>query len=151
MLSCFGVTDKTGFGFDDSIYCQWQWPRGLRHGLRSLERWNRGFESHSRHGWLYVLLFCACIVLCIGSGLTTGWSPLLGVLPTVYKNDYETEEEARAQYRAVDLLGRIRTCAHLGTTDKYSAIAILHTLQFTVTHALGFSVFTSRILATDSS
>jgi hypothetical protein len=32
---------------------------------------------------------------------------------------------------------------------QYSAIADLHTLQFTVTHALGFSVFTSRILATD--
>jgi hypothetical protein len=38
------------------------------------------------------------------------------------------------------------------TTRDYrqnSAIAILHTLQLTVTHALGFSVFTSRILATD--
>jgi hypothetical protein len=33
----------------------------------------------------------------------------------------------------------------------YSAIAILHTLQFTVTHALGFSFFTSRILATNLS
>jgi hypothetical protein len=34
---------------------------------------------------------------------------------------------------------------------KYSSIADLHTLQLTVTHALGFSVFTSRILATDLS
>jgi hypothetical protein len=32
---------------------------------------------------------------------------------------------------------------------SHSATADLHTLQFTVTHALGFSVFTSRILATD--
>jgi hypothetical protein len=32
---------------------------------------------------------------------------------------------------------------------QYSAIADLHILQFTVTHALGFSVFTSRVLATD--
>jgi hypothetical protein len=31
---------------------------------------------------------------------------------------------------------------------QYSAIADLHTLQFSFTHALGFSVFTSRILAT---
>jgi hypothetical protein len=31
----------------------------------------------------------------------------------------------------------------------YSAIAYLYTLQFTVTHALGFSVFVSRILAMD--
>jgi hypothetical protein len=28
--------------------------------------------------------------------------------------------------------------------QHYSAIADLHNLQFTVTHALGFSVFTSR-------
>jgi hypothetical protein len=34
---------------------------------------------------------------------------------------------------------------------QYSAIADLHTFQFTVTHPLGFSVFTSRILATDLS
>jgi hypothetical protein len=34
---------------------------------------------------------------------------------------------------------------------QYSAIADLHTLQFTPTHALGFSVFTSRILSTDLS
>jgi hypothetical protein len=34
---------------------------------------------------------------------------------------------------------------------QYRAIAILHTFQFIVTHALGFSVFTSRILATDLS
>jgi hypothetical protein len=31
----------------------------------------------------------------------------------------------------------------------YGAIADLHSLQFTVAHALGFSVFTSRLLATD--
>jgi hypothetical protein len=29
------------------------------------------------------------------------------------------------------------------------AVADLHTLQFTVTHALGFSIFTSRVLVTD--
>jgi hypothetical protein len=34
---------------------------------------------------------------------------------------------------------------------QYSAVADLHTLQFTVTHAQGFSVFTGRILATDLS
>jgi hypothetical protein len=34
---------------------------------------------------------------------------------------------------------------------QYSALAILHTFQFTVAHALGFSAFTSRIQATDLS
>jgi hypothetical protein len=43
------------------------------------------------------------------------------------------------------------TFTQFGTTGNYSAIAILHTLEFTVAHALGFSVFTSRILATDLS
>jgi hypothetical protein len=37
----------------------------------------------------------------------------------------------------------------VGTTCNYSAIADLHTLQFNVTHALGFSVFARRLLATD--
>jgi hypothetical protein len=40
------------------------------------------------------------------------------------------------------------TSTQLGTAANYSAITILHTFQFTVAHALGFSVFTSRILAT---
>jgi hypothetical protein len=31
-----------------------------------------------------VRLLCVCVVLCIGSGLATGWSPVQGVLPTVY-------------------------------------------------------------------
>jgi uncharacterized membrane protein len=34
---------------------------------------------------------------------------------------------------------------------QYSAIADLHTFQFTIVHALGFSVSTSRLLATDLS
>jgi hypothetical protein len=35
---------------------------------------------------------------------------------------------------------------HSARNYKY---ADLHTLEFTVTHPLGFSVFTSRVLATD--
>jgi hypothetical protein len=34
-------------------------------------------------------------------------------------------------------------------TLKYSVFADLHNFQFTVAHALGLSVFTSRLLATD--
>jgi hypothetical protein len=46
----------------------------------------------------------------------------------------------------------IYCASHIHTTRnyrQYSVIAILHTLQFTVVHAPGFSVFTSPILATD--
>jgi hypothetical protein len=42
-------------------------------------------------------------------------------------------------------------CTPLGTTGIYSAISVLHTLQFTIPHEVGFSVFTSRIRATDFS
>jgi hypothetical protein len=35
-----------------------------------------------------------------------------------------------------------------GIMGNYSAVAILHTLQFTTAQALGFSAFTNRILAT---
>jgi hypothetical protein len=41
--------------------------------------------------------------------------------------------------------------SQLGTTGNYIATADLHTLQFTDPHTLGFSVFTSRILAMDLS
>jgi hypothetical protein len=48
------------------------------------------------------------------------------------------------------MIGFVDTlCTVLGTTDNCNATAILHTSQFTVTHALGFSVFNSRLLAMD--
>jgi hypothetical protein len=50
------------------------------------------------------------------------------------------------------IIGFIDTLfTQLDSTGNYSAIADLHTLQFTVTHALGYSIFTSYILATDFS
>jgi hypothetical protein len=30
-------------------------------------------------------LFCVYVILCVGSGLVTGWSPVQGVVPTVYR------------------------------------------------------------------
>jgi hypothetical protein len=32
-----------------------------------------------------VRLFCVCVVLCVGSGLATGWSLVQGILPNVYR------------------------------------------------------------------
>jgi hypothetical protein len=59
--------------------------------LRPLEHWDRGFEPHSRHGCL--CLFCFCGVLCVGSGLATGWSPVQAVLLTMYRS--KTEKAAK--------------------------------------------------------
>jgi hypothetical protein len=44
-------------------FCSYQ----LHNCLRSLERWDREFESHSRHGCLCA--FIVCDVLRVGSGL----------------------------------------------------------------------------------
>jgi hypothetical protein len=54
--------------------------------FRSLERCDREFESHSRHRCLYcVHLFCVRVALCVGWGLVKGWSPVQGVLQSVYR------------------------------------------------------------------
>jgi hypothetical protein len=49
---------------------------------------------------LCLRLFRVCVVLRVGSGLATGWS----LVQDLCKNDYETEEEARAQQRGVEPL-----------------------------------------------
>jgi hypothetical protein len=51
--------------------------------LRSLGRWDRGFEYHSRHGFLCMRFFCDYVVLCTGIGLAAGLSLVQGVLPSV--------------------------------------------------------------------
>jgi prenyltransferase beta subunit len=40
--------------------------------LCSLKPWDRGFESHLRHGYLCLRLVCVSVVLCVGRGLVTG-------------------------------------------------------------------------------
>jgi hypothetical protein len=42
--------------------------------------------------WCVCAFFCVCVVLCLGRGLATSWSPVQGVLPSV--NDQETEKLA---------------------------------------------------------
>jgi hypothetical protein len=67
--------------------CRSEWTRGLRYEPPTLPRtlWS-WFESHSRHGCLYcVRLSCFCVVLFVGRSLTTAWSPVQGVLPSVYR------------------------------------------------------------------
>jgi hypothetical protein len=67
--------------------------------LRPLEHWGPGFESHSRHGYLCAFILCA--VLCVGSGLATGWSPAQGILPTVYRIK-KVKKRPRSNKRTVE-------------------------------------------------
>jgi hypothetical protein len=50
-----------------------------------------------------VCLFCVSVVLCVSSGLATGWSPAQGLLPTAYRNK-NIKKAAKAStkgYRAI--------------------------------------------------
>jgi hypothetical protein len=62
--------------------------------FRSLGRRDGGFESHSGHGRLICVcaFFYFCIILCLGRGIATSWSPVQRVIPSV--NDQETGKSA---------------------------------------------------------
>jgi hypothetical protein len=61
------------------------WPRELRHELSSLAGTLGSWVRIPPNAWMSVCLFYVCVVLIVGSGLATGWSPFHRVLPTVYK------------------------------------------------------------------
>jgi hypothetical protein len=48
---------------------------------------NAGFvgSNPTRGMDVCMYLFCVCVVLCVGRDIATGWSPVQGVLPTVYR------------------------------------------------------------------
>jgi hypothetical protein len=75
--------------------------------LRTLERWDHGFESHSGHRCLcaFILRF---VLSCVSSGHATGWYPVQGVLPIVLRlrNWSETKRFTDA------------VCSKVGATGK---------------------------------
>jgi hypothetical protein len=63
-----------------------QWPRSPRHEPSSPAR-TLGIVALNLTRGIYgfTRIFYVCVVLCIGRGLATGWSPVQGFLLTVYK------------------------------------------------------------------
>jgi hypothetical protein len=57
-----------------------QWPHAFARSNAGVVGSNptRGMD-------VYVRLFCVCAVLCIGRGISTGWSLVQGVLLSVYR------------------------------------------------------------------
>jgi hypothetical protein len=62
-----------------------QWPRGLRHKPSSPARTLGSWVLIPLEAWKSVCVYSVCVVPCVGSGLATGWSPVQGVLPIVYR------------------------------------------------------------------
>jgi hypothetical protein len=60
-----------------------QWPCALRHELSSLTRTLGLWVQIPLMAWMFVYLFCICVVLCVGSSLAMGWSLVQGVLLSV--------------------------------------------------------------------
>jgi hypothetical protein len=72
--------------------------------LCSLKHWDRGFESHSKHGCLFVRLFCVCVALCVQVATLQRADPPSKVSCRQCKKVYETEEKARAYQTSVEPL-----------------------------------------------
>jgi hypothetical protein len=49
-----------------------------------------------------VRLFCVCVVLCVGSAIAEGWSPVQGVLPTVCRIK-KLKKRPKSNKRTVEL------------------------------------------------
>jgi hypothetical protein len=63
-----------------------QWPRGLRHELVFARSNTAVVGSIHTHGMnVHVCDYSVFMLSSVGSGPVTGWSPVQGVLPTVYK------------------------------------------------------------------
>jgi hypothetical protein len=58
-----------------------------------------------------VRLFCAYAVLCAGSGLAMGWSPIQGVLLTVSRN-WNSGQSPKKGCRTIDLVSRVTVVDH---------------------------------------
>jgi hypothetical protein len=109
---------------------------GLRHKLSSLARTLGSWIPNPLKAWMYMRLFCVCVVLCLGSGLETGWSLVQGVHPSV-KNDYETEGESLAPNGLEEPLKK-RICICKLETSCSSTVRLLSWLRLAmlVAHSL---------------
>jgi hypothetical protein len=77
--------------------------------------------------------FCVCIVLCVRSGLATGWSPIQGVLPTILKiQSFQINSEvgrrqrgrrrilrSHQRYLSFDFAYRIK---HFAVSDRFGNV-----------------------------
>jgi hypothetical protein len=67
-------------------YHRSNWRRGLTHELSSPAQTLRSWVRIPFEALVSVCaLFCVCDVLCVATGLATSWSPVQGILQTVYR------------------------------------------------------------------
>jgi hypothetical protein len=79
-LSCIALTSHRWtrhFHFVVGIICRCRshWTWGVRHELSLLARTLGSWVWIPLRAWMSVCVYSVCIVLCVGSGPETGWSP----------------------------------------------------------------------------
>jgi hypothetical protein len=80
------VTPKEwNFGLVYCSVCRSQWPRALRHEPSSPAQTLKSCVRIPLEAWMSVCVYSVFVLSCVCSRLATGWSPVQGVLPTVYK------------------------------------------------------------------
>jgi hypothetical protein len=62
-----------------------EWPCGLRREMSSLAQTLGSWIRIPLKARIYICVYPVFVLSCVGSGLTTGWSPVQCVLPTVYR------------------------------------------------------------------
>jgi hypothetical protein len=80
-----------------------QWPRGLRHELfltaQTLGSWIRiPLET-----WMFVHVYSVFVFPCVSSRLATGWSPVQGVLSTIYNRVFQPLSNHGTPNKAIKL------------------------------------------------
>jgi hypothetical protein len=79
-----------------------EWPRGLRHELSSLARTMGSWVRTPGKAWMFVCVHLFCVCGQVAALRRADHSPKESY--RLCKKDYETEEETRAQQRAVEPL-----------------------------------------------
>jgi hypothetical protein len=93
-----------------------EWPRCLRHEL--FARSNAGIvgSNPTRGMDVCVLLFCVYAVVRVGRGLARDWSPIQGVIPTVYMITTENSDQ-----------GPTNSCRAIEWMNEWMNVWILNT------------------------
>jgi hypothetical protein len=86
---------------------------------------------------MFVCVYSVCVVLCVGSGIATGWSPVQGVLPTLYN----IKKLKSGQ-------GPTKGCRSIDRYVKRRKGMVLNWLSLVITFIITFMVYLTTLLVT---
>jgi hypothetical protein len=88
--------------------------RVLRREMSSLARTLGSCVRFPLKAWMFICVYSVCVVLCVGGGLATGWSPVQGGLRCDSRMLYAPSWEQQVERQAENKCMRMRYCKHVG-------------------------------------